>query len=88
MPNAPMAKRRVSKSRESRQDLQAIWSYIAKDSPSAASAMLRRISREIGSLAHAPYRGEAQPQFGENIRRITVGNYVVLFTKLTMLCAS
>jgi plasmid stabilization system protein ParE len=30
-------------------------------------------------LHYAPYRGEAQPQFGESVRRITVGNYVVLY---------
>lgn len=74
-----MAKRRVTKSPESKKDLMAIWSYIAKDNRTAASAMLRRINREIASLHHAPYRGEAQPQFGETVRRITIGNYVVIY---------
>jgi toxin ParE1/3/4 len=74
-----MASRRVTKSPESRKDLEAIWSYIAKDSPTAASSMLRRINHNIDSLRHAPYRGEAQPQFGENIRRIIVDNYLVFY---------
>jgi plasmid stabilization system protein ParE len=36
-------------------------------------------SREIDSLSYAPFRAEPQPQYGENTRRITVGNYVVFY---------
>ena len=74
-----MADRRIIKSREASKDLEAIWSYIAKDSEAAATRMLRRIDDAISTLAYAPYRGEPQPQFGEDVRRIVVGNYLVFY---------
>jgi len=37
------------------------------------------IAAYYASLHYAPYRGEAQPQFGETVRRITIGNYVVIY---------
>jgi toxin ParE1/3/4 len=74
-----MASRRIFKSPEADGDLAAIWSYIAKDSEAAATRMLHSIDAAIRTLAYAPYRGEPQPDFGEDVRRIIVGNYVIYY---------
>jgi toxin ParE1/3/4 len=63
----------IIRSAQSEQDLVAIWSYIAKDSPTAATRLLERIDRRMKTLARYPLLGEHQPQFGENTRRIIEG---------------
>ena len=40
-----MAKLPIHRSPQSERDLLGIWSYIAKDSPRAATAMLRKIDQ-------------------------------------------
>ena len=45
--------------------------------------MVRRIDRDIQVLARHPYMGEAQPSLGTNVRRITVGNYLVFYEATT-----
>lgn len=77
-----MSKLPVIRSPQSDRDLQDIWSYIAKDSVTAASAMLRKIDRKIEMLATHPHLGERLTQFGPHVRRIIVGNYLVFYQAL------
>jgi toxin ParE1/3/4 len=72
----------IIRSAQSDEDLIAIWLYIAKDNPSAATRLLDRIDKRIGALSQFPFLGEAQPQFGENTRRIIEGNYLVFYDVL------
>jgi toxin ParE1/3/4 len=74
---------RITRSPAARRDLKAIYKYLTKDSASAAIAMVQRIDRDIGFLSRHPYMGEPQPSFGENIRRITVRNYLVFYEVTT-----
>jgi toxin ParE1/3/4 len=72
----------VIRSSRSDWDLIAIWRYIARDNPAAATRMLERIEDRIEALGKNPLMGEAQPQFGDRTRRIIVGNYLVFYDVL------
>ena len=63
-------------------DLIAIWRYIARDNPTAATRLLERIDDRIDSLGRNPLIGEAQPPYGERTRRIIVGNCLVFYDVL------
>jgi toxin ParE1/3/4 len=72
----------IIRSAQSDEDLVAIWRYIARDNPPAATRLLERIDQRIESLAAFPFVGEAQPQFGERTRRIIEGNYLIFYDVL------
>ena len=74
-----MANLPIHRSPQSERDLLGIWSYIGKDSPRAATAMLRKIDQKVALLADHPFAGEAQSEFGESMRRIVVGPYLVFY---------
>jgi toxin ParE1/3/4 len=71
--------RKLIRSAQSETDLVAIWRYIASDNPTAATSLLERIDHRIQLLSEFPLIGEAQPQFGEQTRRIIEGNYLVFY---------
>jgi toxin ParE1/3/4 len=62
-----------------REDLDAIWSYIAKESPGAADCFLRRLSDRMYQLPRAPYVGERQNQYRDGLRSIVEGAYVIFY---------
>jgi len=70
---------RIEKTTRAETDAIEIWLYIAGDNPSAASETLDDIERRLESLAIMPESAEAIPAFGRNLRRSTVGNYVVYY---------
>ncbi len=74
--------RPLIRSAQSEQDLIAIWRFIAADNPTAATRLLEKIDRRIGSLARHPFLGEHQPKFGENTRRIIEGEYLIFYDVL------
>ena len=74
--------RQLIRSSQSEQDLIAIWEFIAADSREAATKLLRRIEQRIQLLPKFPEIGECQPQFGDNIRRVLVGNYLIFYDVL------
>jgi toxin ParE1/3/4 len=61
-------------------DLDSIWSFIAADNRKAADAMIDRIIDTFDVLPTMPFAGRARPEFGEDLRSIVVGNYVVFYT--------
>lgn len=71
--------RRVRLTPAAREDLDAIWSYIAKESPNAADRFLRRLSDRMNRLPLAPYAGERQDQYREGLRSIVEGAYVIFY---------
>lgn len=56
-----------------------IWQYIASDSEVAASALLRRSDRVIGTLVDNPRMGRKRSDLGNDIRSIAVGNYIIFY---------
>lgn len=68
---------RIEKTVRAETDAIEIWLYIARDNPTAASDVIYDIERRLRSLAAMPKSAEAVPEFGRNIRRSSVGNYVI-----------
>jgi len=61
-------------------DLEAIYLFIARDSPKLADAFADRVLRATDRLAEFPRSGRILPELGiENIREIVVGNYRVIY---------
>jgi toxin ParE1/3/4 len=63
-------------------DLDTIWSFIAADNSKAADAVIDRITETFDLLLTMPFAGRARPEFGNNLRSIVVGNYVVFYATL------
>ena len=75
---------RVQRTSLARADLKQIGRHIAKESQSreTALAFLDRIAATCETLATQPDAGELCPDLGENVRRFSVGNYVVFYSPL------
>jgi toxin ParE1/3/4 len=63
-------------------DLDSIWSFIAADNRKAADATIDRITDTFDLLLTMPFAGRARPEFGDKLRSIVVGNYVVFYETL------
>jgi toxin ParE1/3/4 len=63
-------------------DLDSIWFFIAADNRKAADAMIDRIIDTFDVLATMPFTGRPRPEFGDNLRSMAVGNYVVFYVPL------
>jgi toxin ParE1/3/4 len=74
--------RRLIRSAQSEEDLIRIWWHIGADNETAATRLVKRIDRRIESLPRTPFVGEHQPKYGENTRRIIVGNYLIFYDVL------
>jgi toxin ParE1/3/4 len=61
------------------QDLHSIWAHIAKNNPSAATRLIERLNRKFQQLSQLPSLGERQPRFGELMRRVAVGKYLIFY---------
>jgi len=71
---------RVVWARRASQDLEAIASYIAADSPAYASIVLKRIVHLSKTLTRFPRSGRKVPEFeNENIRELLVYSYRVIY---------
>jgi len=64
---------------EARQDLRAIYEYIACDSRRKARRMMVRQRDRFKLLAANPEMGESRDDLMPGLRCVTIGNYVVFF---------
>ena len=62
-----------------RQDLNEIWSYIAGDSPEAATRFVDSIERQCESLVSFSNRGRVRNELGRGLRSIPFGNYLIFY---------
>lgn len=61
-------------------DLEAIHSYIARDSDIYANATVFRVLESVEKLVQYPLSGRVVPEIGhENVRELIVGNYRVIY---------
>ena len=61
-------------------DVEAIAAYIASDSPSYASAVVRRIITSTRTLGDFPMSGRKVPEFDEeNIRELIAYSYRIIY---------
>jgi toxin ParE1/3/4 len=71
---------RVLRTSQANDDLDGIWSYIARDNISAADALLDKLMQRFELLARNPKIGELQPHLADGTyRRFTEGSYVIYF---------
>lgn len=61
-----------------RRDLDAIWMYVAREN-AAADRLIDRIHTASRRLADFPESGPARPEIAPGVRRLTVGNYLLLY---------
>jgi toxin ParE1/3/4 len=59
------------------EDLLDIWLYVARDSLAAADRLLKRLETSFGRLLGHPKIGRRRPEFGNEIRSLAVGSYVI-----------
>jgi len=64
---------------DAQSDLDAIYGYVARESPQAADGVLDTIEARLRMLAENPLMGEARPELAPRLRSFHVGNYVIFF---------
>jgi len=65
--------------RKADDDLDAIFSWIAKDNPGAAVAMIRRIRRRIGRLAVPGLEHMGRPGLEPGTRELVEPPYIIVY---------
>ena len=74
---------RVTLSKQAKQDLRSIWSYIAQENPRAADHVLDTLDDAVGLLADNPQLGPARPDIAPELRYLVSGNYLILYREVT-----
>jgi len=60
------------------EDLEAIYRYIAQDSPPRAFSFIERIQKRCDLLRDSPEQGRARPDLRPNLRIVPYGRSVVI----------
>jgi toxin ParE1/3/4 len=69
----------VTLSNQARQDLLAIWEYIAEDNFAAADRVLDTLDERMQLLADQPFLGPARPDIARDLRYLVSENYLILY---------
>ncbi|HEV3138106.1 MAG TPA: type II toxin-antitoxin system RelE/ParE family toxin [Pirellulales bacterium] len=69
----------VALSLPAEKDLDAIWSYIAKDNRPAADQLVRRIHERCQLYATQPAAGTLDNRFQSGLRYFSVASYVLFY---------
>ncbi|MCJ2013228.1 type II toxin-antitoxin system RelE/ParE family toxin [Methylobacterium sp. J-076] len=70
---------RIRRYGRAKDDLLDLWTYIAQDDIAAADRMLDRIEAKLELVADRPRLGREMPELAEDLRSVTVGNYVLFY---------
>jgi toxin ParE1/3/4 len=70
---------RVRRTSDARNDLTAIWLYIAQDNLPAADRLMDDINHNLKLLLRFPSMGDALDHLRPGVRRTTVGNYQLFY---------
>lgn len=60
-------------------DLESIADYITLDNPARAISFVQEIRERCHYIAHAPQGYPLAPEYGEGIRKLPFGNYLILY---------
>lgn len=60
-------------------DLDAIWLYIARDSPAAADRFIDGVLRTCRTLADSPSMGRSRQELGHQLRSFSHRSYVIVY---------
>ncbi|HEX5846715.1 MAG TPA: type II toxin-antitoxin system RelE/ParE family toxin [Rhodoplanes sp.] len=75
-------KPRLRRTARAEEDLIDIWTYIARDNPSAADRLLDLLDEKSRSLARNPRLGAAREDVAPGVRHLPVGRYLILYRDL------
>lgn len=81
--NTPARQFTITVRPKAAEDLEAIWDYVARDTPIHADSLLDRLDAAMESLQSMPRRcavARESEAFGFDIRQRLVGHYRILFT--------
>jgi toxin ParE1/3/4 len=70
---------RIGRTPLAKTDAAEIWCYVAKKSEAAADGLIDRIEERLAMLADSPEAGETVAYIRRDVRRSTVGNYVIYY---------
>ncbi len=73
----------IKRTSKARTDAVEIWAYIARDNDAAADDLIDDIERRLESLARMPLSAEAVPFIGDQVRRSSIGNYVIYYRPIS-----
>lgn len=62
--------------------MRQIWAYVAQDNETAADNLIDEIESTLGLLARNPRLGQSVEQYRAELRRFTVGNYLLFYEPL------
>jgi toxin ParE1/3/4 len=62
-----------------RADIDAIWSYVAKDNERAADRILDELSEAFAHIGRHPELGRTREEFCPSCRSHVVGEYVIVY---------
>ena len=65
--------------KQSKQDLDDIWEYIACDNPGAADDFIDSLYTKCCLLAERPEIGKERPEIRHDVRSFPVGNYLIFY---------
>ena len=74
-----MTERKLVLSDQAKDDLVAIWPYIAGDSPSAADKFIDYLHEQCGHLCNNPEVGRKRDELALGIRSLPVKRYLVFY---------
>lgn len=75
-----MAARSVVFTPAAESDLDDIWLTVGVDSPAAADRLIDEIRSRTTRLSLLAESGPARPEIADDVRSLTIGNYIVLYT--------
>jgi len=61
-------------------DLESIADYIALDNPVRAISFVQEIRERCNKIIDAPQGYQLAYEYGENVRKLPFGNYLILYT--------
>ena len=64
---------------QAKRDLKSIRTYIRKENPQAADALIRKIYRDINALPESPYIGVERDTLGKDIRMLPLKTYLIFY---------
>ena len=73
---------RIERSPLAKADAVGIWRYIAADNVAAADNVIDAIEARLQQLAQFPESGELVAFIRDDVRRVTVGSYVIFYYAL------
>ena len=68
---------------QAKRDAAEIWAYIAADSETTADALIDQIETRLRHLRQFPEAGDSVEYIRPDVRRSTLGNYVIYYVPLS-----